>query len=279
MTVFQKINSFLKDNLRRRKLRSLIFNSDTKAGRKFDIILLTLILSSVVLVILESMPEIGSYHPDLFYVIDWMFTILFSIEYLLRVYSAEKRYKYIFSSWGIIDLLSILPTYLSLIVFSYHYLLVIRILRLLRVFRILRLFNFTREGQVLLGALKRSMYKILVFISFLLIFVILIGTLMYVIEHGNSGFNSIPASIYWAIVTVTTVGFGDIVPITYMGKFLASMIMLSGYAIIAVPTGIVTVELARSKRSALQCRNCKYSVESFHNYCSNCGTAVHVVEK
>lgn len=269
---------FFRENFSRKKLQSIIFNADTKAGRQFDIILLWLILLSVILVILESMPEIGRFHSSTFYVIDWIFTIIFSIEYFFRVYSSINRKKYILSYWGLIDLFSILPTYLSLFVFSYHYLLVIRILRLLRVFRILRLFKFTREGQVLLNALKKSMYKIAVFISFLFIFVVLIGTLMYVIEHGNPGFNSIPASIYWGIVTITTVGFGDIVPITYLGKFLASLIMLSGYAIIAVPTGIVTVELARSRSGKIVCNNCTYNLESFNNYCSNCGFPVNLVD-
>ncbi|ADY53555.1 Ion transport protein [Pseudopedobacter saltans DSM 12145] len=264
--------------LDKKRLHTVIFNSDTPAGKKFDIILLWAILLSVILVILESMPEIGHHHPNLFYVIDWVFTLLFTFEYILRIYSSKKRRKYIFSFWGIIDLLSILPTYLSLFVLSYHYLLVIRVLRLLRVFRILRLFNFTREGKVLLIALRKSIYKILVFITFIFIFVVIIGTVMYVIEHDNPGFSSIPASIYWGIVTITTVGFGDIVPMTYFGKFLASIIMLSGYAIIAVPTGIVTVELAKNRKHNITCKHCKHVIDAMDNYCRNCGKPVNIIE-
>lgn len=273
-----KVKSFFSYLLDKQRLYTIIFNSDTPAGKTFDIILLWMILLSVISVILESMPEIGHHHPQLFYVIDWVFTILFTIEYFLRVYSYRKRKKYVLSFWGIIDLLSILPTYLSLLVLSYHYLLVIRVLRLLRIFRILRLFNFTREGKVLLIALRKSVYKILVFITFMFIFVVIIGTVMYVIEKDNPGFNSIPASIYWGIVTITTVGFGDIVPMTYLGKFLASVIMLSGYAIIAVPTGIVTVELSKETKRKLNCKYCKHSIEATDNYCRNCGKPVNIIE-
>lgn len=261
-------------NLDRKNLHNIIFNADTKEGRRFDIILLIAILINVSLVMMESMPEIGQKHPKTFYIIDWIFTIIFTLEYAFRIYSSPDRKKYIFSYWGFIDLLSILPTYLSLIFAGYHYLLMIRVLRLLRVFRILRLMKFTREGQLLLQALKLSAYKITVFISFMFAFSVLIGTLMYFIEHCNSGFSSIPASIYWAIVTITTVGFGDIVPATYLGKCLASLIMLSGYAIIAVPTGIVTVELSKIKNKKINCMKCKYRADLDDKYCSNCGTPI-----
>lgn len=261
-------------NLDRKNLHNIIFNADTKEGRRFDIILLIAILINVSLVMVESMPEIGQKHPQTFYIIDWVFTIIFTLEYIFRVYSSPERKKYIFSYWGFIDLLSILPTYLSLIFVGYHYLLMIRVLRLLRVFRILKLMKFTREGQLLLQALKLSGYKITVFISFMFAFSVLIGTLMYVIEHGNAGFSSIPASIYWAIVTITTVGFGDIVPATYVGKCLASIIMLSGYAIIAVPTGIVTVELSKIKNKKINCVNCKHGADYNDKYCSNCGNPI-----
>ncbi|WP_353134853.1 ion transporter [Pseudopedobacter sp.] len=276
--MISKIRAFINYNFDRDRLYTVIFNSDTPAGKKFDIILLWTILFSVTLVVLESMPEIGHHHPQLFYIIDWSFTILFTFEYILRIYSSKRRTKYVVSFWGIIDLMSILPTYLSLFVLSYHYFLVIRVLRLLRVFRILRLFNFTREGKVLLIAMRKSMYKILVFITFIFIFVVIIGTLMYVIEHDNPGFSSIPASIYWGIVTITTVGFGDIVPMTYLGKFLASVIMLSGYAIIAVPTGIVTVELAKNRKHTITCKYCKHTVDAMDNYCRNCGKPINIIE-
>lgn len=255
------------------KLNAIIFGTDTKAGKLFDIVLLWLILISILVVVAESMPELGLRFPHFFEYAEWGFTILFTIEYILRIYIAKKKTKYIFSVWGIIDFLSISPTYFSIFVAGYHYLLVIRILRLLRIFRILRLVRFSREAQILLAALKLSSYKIGVFISFIFTFVVLVGTLMYVIEHGNPGFSSIPASIYWGIVTVTTVGFGDIVPMTYLGKTLASFMMLAGYAIIAVPTGIVTAELTKRVREKNQskCPKCDYLVKNEHNFCSNCG--------
>lgn len=257
----------------RKKLNTIVFGTDTKAGRRFDIILLWFILISVLAVIAESMPELGMQFPDTFYYIDWVFTIIFSIEYLIRIYSAEKRRKYIFSYWGIIDFLSIIPAYISIFIAGYHYLLVIRVLRLLRIFRILKLIRFTREGQVLLTALRLSVYKIGVFIAFIFTFIVLVGTLMYVIEAGNPGFATIPASIYWGIVTVTTVGFGDIVPQTNLGKMVASLMMLAGYAIIAVPTGIVTAELTKkaNNNDVLQCIKCDQVVQADDCYCRNCG--------
>ncbi len=255
------------------KLNNIIFGTDTKSGKLFDVVLLWLILASVLVVVAESMPELGLRFPNGFYYLEWFFTIVFTMEYILRIYVAEKKTKYIFSSWGIIDFLSIAPTYFSILIAGYHYLLVIRILRLLRIFRILRLVRFSREGQVLLTALKLSSYKIGVFISFIFTFVVLVGTLMYVIEHGNPGFSSIPASVYWGIVTVTTVGFGDIVPVTYLGKTLASFMMLAGYAIIAVPTGIVTAELTKKIREKNQskCPKCDSMVKNEDNFCANCG--------
>lgn len=255
------------------RLNSIIFGTDTKEGKRFDIILLWVILISVLVVIAESMPELGLRFPKTFYYIEWFFTIAFSIEYLVRIYIAEKARKYIFSFWGIIDFLSVIPTYFSIFFAAYHYLLVIRILRLLRIFRILKLVRFTREGQVLLAALKLSAYKIAVFITFIFTFIVLLATLMYVVEHGNPGFSSIPASIYWGIVTVTTVGFGDIIPMTYLGKAIASFMMLSGYAIIAVPTGIVTAELTKKAREKHQseCPKCDRPVKNADNFCANCG--------
>lgn len=255
------------------KLNTIIFGTDTKAGKLFDIVLLWLIVVSILVVVAESMPELGLRFPNGFYYIEWVFTIIFTLEYCLRIYVAKKKTQYIFSTWGIIDFLSIIPTYFSIFFVGYHYLLVIRILRLLRIFRILKLVRFSREGQILLAALKLSSYKIGVFISFIFTFVVLVGTLMYVIEHGNPGFSSIPASVYWGIVTVTTVGFGDIVPVTYLGKTLASFMMLAGYAIIAVPTGIVTAELTKKVRekNESKCPQCDKTVKNEDNFCSNCG--------
>lgn len=255
------------------RLYIIIFGTDTKAGKLFDILLLWAILVSILVVVAESMPELGLRFPITFYYLEWFFTIMFTIEYLLRIYVVHKKTKYIFSTWGIIDFLSISPTYFSIFFAGYHYLLVIRILRLLRIFRILRLVRFSREAQILLAALRLSSYKIGVFVSFIFTFVVLVGTVMYVVEHGNPGFSSIPASVYWGIVTVTTVGFGDIVPTTYLGKTIASFMMLAGYAIIAVPTGIVTAELTRKVRenNMLKCSKCEHPISSDSNFCSNCG--------
>ncbi|HYF04101.1 MAG TPA: ion transporter [Patescibacteria group bacterium] len=257
----------------REKIRIIIFETNTRAGHLFDVALLGLILGSVIAVILESVPEIGGRFAGAYYFLDWVFTIIFTFEYLLRIYSSDDRKRYIFSAWGIIDLLSILPTYISLFITGYHYLLVIRILRLLRVFRVLRLVRFSREGQVLVNALKASAYKIGVFISFMLTLVVLLSTLMYVVERGNPGFASIPSSIYWGIVTITTVGFGDIVPKTFLGKFITSFIMLCGYSIIAIPTGIVTVELSQKKNNSVEklCPVCRNICREKDNFCSNCG--------
>jgi voltage-gated potassium channel len=260
----------------REKLRTVIFGTHTQSGKVFDVILLWLIVTSILCVIIESIPEARAAYGWLFYRIDWVFTLLFTVEYALRIYSTRDRSKYIFSSWGVIDFLSIVPSYITLLVSGYQFILVIRVLRLLRIFRILRLFRFISEGQLLTQALRASIYKIIVFMTFIFILVILLGTLMYIVEHGNPGFRSIPSSIYWAIVTITTVGFGDIVPVTYLGKLISSVIMLAGYAIIAVPTGIVTAEIANSKHNKLPlvCTKCKH-VNSFESkFCSNCGDSL-----
>jgi len=260
----------------RETIRTVIFGTHTKAGKIFDIILLWLIVTSILCVIIESIPEARAVYGWLFRDLDWIFTILFTIEYLLRIYSTRDRKKYVLSSWGIIDFLSIIPSYITLIVSGYQFILVIRVLRLLRVFRILRLFRFISEGQLLTQALRASIYKIVVFMTFIFILVVLLGTLMYIVEHGNPGFKSIPSSIYWAIVTITTVGFGDIVPVTYLGKLISSVIMLAGYAIIAVPTGIVTAEIANSTKNKLPlvCKECKHVNTFDSKFCSNCGDSL-----
>lgn len=259
--------------LNKNKWYNIIFETDTPAGKRFDVVLLWLILLSVVTITIESVPQYSGLH--IFKQLDWVFTIIFTAEFFLRIYVAPKRFSYIFSFWGIIDFLSILPTYLSILFIGYHYLIIVRILRLLRVFRILRLARFTSEGQVLLFALKRSAYKIGVFIAFVFTLVVVLGTVMYVVEDGNPGFSSIPSSIYWGIVTITTVGFGDIVPHTVLGKIISSIIMLSGYAIIAVPTGIVTVELSKNSKTQMDCPTCKSQNHSENNYCSNCGNKLN----
>ncbi|RZK35639.1 MAG: ion transporter [Pedobacter sp.] len=255
----------------REKINQIIFGHDTKSSKLFDIILLWVILISVIVVILESVPSLNIRFSNLFFYAEWTITILFTVEYLLRIWSSKTPLRYVFSFWGLVDLLSILPTYLELINFGFHYLLAIRIFRLLRVFRILKLVRFNREAQKLLLAMKGSGYKIAVFLMVVISIMVILGTLMYVIEGGENGFTSIPQSIYWAIVTVTTVGFGDIVPQTVLGKFLSSIAMIMGYAIIAVPTGIISVELAKNKSEDKVCEVCKHDNPDDANFCNQCG--------
>lgn len=255
----------------RKRLYHIIFEHNTKAGKRFDVVLLWLILISVMVVIAESIPEVHLAFFPVFYTVEWFFTIIFTIEYMLRIWSSPKPLKYIFSFWGLIDLMAIMPTYLGMLFSGYHYLQTVRIFRLLRVFRILRLVRFSREAQFLLNALRASSYKIGVFILTVLSIVTLLGTLMYVIEGSERGFTSIPQSIYWAIVTVTTVGFGDIVPQTVVGKLLSSLAMIIGYAIIAVPTGIITVELSKGQGGIKYCPDCGNPNPDIAKYCNQCG--------
>jgi Ion transport protein. len=258
----------------RENIYSVVFGTDTKAGRRFDVILLWIILLSVAVVMLESIPEIGSNAGMIFSYLEWAFTIVFSGEYLLRIWISPKPVRYIFSMWGVIDLLSILPTYLSLIFVGYHYLLVVRIFRLLRIFRVLKLVRFNSEARMLLVSLKSSSYKIGIFLMAVLAIVTFLGTIMYVIEGGEKGFTSIPQSIYWAIVTVTTVGYGDMVPHTVLGKIISSFAMIIGYAIIAVPTGIVTVALSKQNKEGVECPTCKHKNVKGANYCNHCGSII-----
>lgn len=258
----------------REDLNQIVFGTDTKWGKRFDVFLLYLILFSVVVVMLESVPEIGAVYSDTFITIEWVMTILFTIEYLLRLWISHKPYKYITSFWGVIDFLSILPTYLSLFIVGYHYLLIVRIFRLLRIFRILKLARFSSESSKLLSALKSSSYKISVFLSAVVAIVIFMGTIMYVIEGGEKGFESIPESIYWAVVTVTTVGYGDVIPHSVLGKFISSIAMIFGYAIIAVPTGIMTVEMSKTAAKKNKCSNCDTDYADESNYCSECGASL-----
>lgn len=249
----------------------IIFHHDTPAGKKFDVILLWLILLSVIVVIAESIPQYHDRFLNFFTSVEWLLTLLFSIEYICRVLTYPKPLRYIFSFWGLVDLLAILPTYLEFFFSGSHYLLTVRIFRLLRVFRILRLVHFSKEARMLVLSLQKSGYKIGVFLMAVLAIVTMLGTLMYVVEGAENGFTSIPESIYWAIVTVTTVGFGDIVPQTVLGKMLSSVAMIMGYAIIAVPTGIITVEMARQNVETQPCPHCAHEVSKTVNYCENCG--------
>lgn len=262
----------------RKKIHEVIFGTTTKAGRNFDLLLLVLIVISVLMVMIESVPEWGKQYADVYFYAEWAFTIIFSIEYILRIAVAPKPFKYIFSVWGIIDLLSILPTFLTPLLSGYDSFRAIRALRLLRIFRILKLNRFTSESQALFHSLKASYYKIMVFFFFVLMMMVLTGTIMYVIEHQQNGFDSIPASIYWAIVTTTTVGYGDIVPATDLGKMLASLMMITGYVIIAVPTGLITVEMSKFRSMKgdhdNHCATCGNDNPFGSIYCNQCGEEV-----
>lgn len=229
----------------REKIYIIIFEADTRAGRAFDLALIFFILLSVVLVMLDSIPGIHDHVGVWLLGGEWLITLLFTLEYLLRIFVARRPGRYAFSFYGVVDLLSILPTYLSILLPGMHFLTTVRILRILRIFRILKMVQFLGEGNNLWQALKRSRHKITVFLTTVLTVVIVIGSLMYLIEGEKYGFTSIPKSIYWAIVTMTTVGYGDIAPMTPLGQIVASLLMIVGYGIIAVPTGIVTSELMR----------------------------------
>ena len=262
------------------KLFIIIFEADTLAGKAFDVGLLIAILLSIMAVMLESVENINTNFGEALRNIEWIFTILFTIEYILRVFIVEKSWRYIFSFLGLIDLLSIVPTYLSIIVTGGQSLLVIRTIRLLRVFRIFKLARYLGEANVLLIALKRSRPKIIVFLVGVITLAVIMGTIMYLIEGHEAGFDSIPRSIYWAIVTLTTVGYGDIVPTTVVGQIIATVIMIMGYGIIAVPTGIVSVELAQAQKkkfSAMTCHSCsREGHDENATFCKFCGVRLHV---
>ena len=258
------------------KLHEIIFEADTFAGKAFDITLLVLIIMSIIIVMLESVPALGLAYQSYFNFIEWVFTILFTLEYLARILSINKPFKYIFSFYGIIDLLSILPTYLGIFVSrETNSLMVIRSLRLMRVFRILKLAKFIKESKVLIDSIRSSRHKIFVFLLSILTMVIILGTVMYLIETPESGFTSIPRSIYWAIVTLTTVGYGDIAPVTSLGQFIASIVMILGYAIIAVPTGMVTAEIIKTDQKSISTRSCSNCSKDGHDndaeHCKYCG--------
>lgn len=264
----------------RTQIYDLMFESDTSMAKNFDIILITSILLSVIVVMLDSVSTIKLVHGELLHNLEWFFTILFTIEYLLRIVCVENKSRYVFSFFGIIDLLAIIPSYLSLFLPGSQFLLIIRVLRVLRIFRVLKLVKYVSEAELLIKALKTSRQKITVFLFFVLTLVVILGSLMYLIEGGENGFTSIPISIHWAIVTLTTVGYGDIVPKTPLGISLASLVMILGYSIIAVPTGIVTVEAAfasmEEKKRKYQCCGCG-NPENDENalFCKICGEKLH----
>ncbi len=250
------------------KLREIIFESDTRAGKGFDIGLLIAILVSVIAVMLDSISSVRASIGQFLIILEWTVTILFSLEYLLRIWTIGRPVKYILSFYGIIDLLALLPTYLSLILAGSQYLIIIRIIRILRIFRILKLGRYMAASSILAIAMKESRHKIIVFLEVILTIVVIVGALMYLIEGPKNGFTSIPVSIYWAIVTITTVGYGDISPATAIGQIIASVIMILGYAIIAVPTGIITMELSKAQQTQK-----KKNATQF--FCPSCGEAEH----
>ena len=237
-----------KNGLYRNKLHNIIFTTNGKYAYLFDVWLLIFILLSCLGVILESVPSVQQLHGTPLYIAEWFFTIVFTIEYLLRIYSAKKRFKYIVSAWGIVDLLAIIPTYLSTFYPPIGVLLDIRILRLIRVFRVFKLKRYVTGGSTMMIALSKSRPKILAFLLFVILVSVVLGSIMYVIEGQKNGFETLPDSIYWAIVTLTTVGYGDVTPVTILGKIIASLIMILGYGIIAVPTGIVSAEISKESR-------------------------------
>lgn len=265
----------------RRRLHIIIYGTNTALGRLFDIVLLVLIVFSIILVMLESVSSLNIKYHDQFYFAEWVITIFFSIEYVLRIITIDKPKNYIFSFYGIIDLLSTIPSYIIFFIGGSNMFLAVRALRLLRVFRILKITRYIGESQKLINALKNSRAKISIFLFAVLIICIITGTLMYLVEGPENGFTNIPLSIYWAIVTLTTVGFGDIHPLTPLGRFIASFIMIIGYGVIAVPTGIVGAEISKdmSKTDGIKPFKCPNCGEKEHKlsseFCHNCGTKLN----
>jgi len=256
------------------KLYEIIFGHHTVEGKMFDVILLWAILLSVIVVMLESVRSLQLKYGYLFTVVEWCFTIIFTIEYLLRIFIYKKPWKYMLSFYGIIDLLSTIPSYLGLFFIGPQYLLTIRIFRLLRVFRVLKLTRYMGESKNLATALKASRAKIIIFMGVIFSITVIIGTIMYIIEnqYPDSGFTSIPKSIYWAIVTITTVGYGDIAPQTALGQFLSAVLMFLGYAVIAVPTGIVSSEMVKQNPDDISCDRCGNKVnDQDARFCKLCG--------
>ncbi len=266
------------------KLHEIIYEADTPAGKLFDIVLLVTIIASIVLVMLESVKSIDAKYHDILNIAEWIITILFSVEYIARIITVKKPVNYILSFYGIIDLLSTIPKYLSIIFAGTHALVALRALRLLRIFRILKLGRYLGASNNLIAALKASRAKISVFLFAVVIVAIILGTIMYMIEGEENGFTNIPKSVYWCIVTLTTVGFGDIAPHTPLGQFIASLVMILGYGIIAVPTGIVSAEYTNQTKptSSTNKEGVHLNTQSCHNcsagkhkdnaeYCYNCG--------
>ena len=262
----------------RRKLYVVIFESDTRAGLLFDQVLLVAILTSVAVVMLDSVASVSSRHHVLLTRLEWFFTALFTVEYIARLISVDRPRRYAVSFYGVIDLVSVLPTYLAIFLPELHALIDVRVLRMLRVFRILKLTQYLAEYQLLAAALRNSRRKIAVFLSAVLMIVVTLGTVMYVVEGPSNGFTSIPVSVYWAITTMTTVGFGDITPHTHVGRLVASLMMLMGWGVLAVPTGIVTAEMTSQRLRPIGSRECPKCGVREHvpdaRFCRVCGAGL-----
>lgn len=256
----------------RGRLYDILFESDDRVATAFDVVLIVVILASVLVVMLDSVESIYEEHATLLYALEWLFTGLFTIEYAARLASVQSKRKYAFSFFGIIDFLAILPTYLSVLLLDARFLAIIRVLRVLRVFRVLKLVRYLGEARTLGRALAASRYRIIVFLISVLTLVVILGSFMYLIEGPETGFTSIPVSVYWAVVTLTTVGFGDITPVTPQGQMLAALIMLMGYGLIAIPTGIVSVEFAQAAHRA---RNAAGQTMIRDRVCSDCHSGGH----
>lgn len=261
----------------RERLFKVIFESDTTAGKAFDIVLITAIALSVLVIMLDSVDSFHARFATEFLVFEWVCTVLFTLEYAVRLYCIKEPLRYARSFYGVIDLISFLPSWISLLIPGAQTLLVVRILRVLRLFRVLRLMGFVGEGRLLAQALERSRRKILLFLITVLSIITVFGSLMYLIEPAEAGFTSIPRSLYWAIVTLTTVGYGDIAPVTPLGQFLSSIVMILGYSIIAVPTGVFSAEVMRAMRYEYEsdetCPGCGLEGHARDaRYCKRCGT-------
>ena len=269
-------NDSLKTMSWRERLYTIIFFTNTPAGKRFDTWLLVIIFASLIVVMFDSIASFNERHGQLLTALEWGFTAIFAIEYVLRIYTHPEPRKYILSFYGMVDLFSVLPAFIALLFPDAQYLLVVRVIRMLRIFRVLKLAPYLSQANFLLVALQGSRQKIIVFLLSVTTLIIVYGTLMYVIEGPSNGFTSIPMSIYWAVVTLTTVGFGDIVPLTPLGKALATVVMITGYSIIAVPTGIFTAELANAMRQDSlrhSCPTCdKLTHEPNAAFCSRCGS-------
>ena len=269
----------------RERLNAIIFGTSTQAGRLFDEFLLVAILASLVVVMLDSVLEVHHQYKIVLFYLEWLFTGIFAIEYLLRLYCSPKPLRYAFSFYGLIDLVAVLPAILALFVTSAQYLMLIRVVRVLRVFRILKLTPYLTQANFLLVAMRGSQKKITVFFACIMILVIIFGGIMYLVEGPEHGFTSIPKGIYWAIVTLTTVGYGDISPQTPLGQAIASLVMIAGYSIIAVPTGIFTAEMANAMREEFsagmdttshECPTCsKSNHQAEASFCCRCGSALY----